>query len=112
MPGVRIRHKSKTNCTVQIPHFGRPTPAGPKLYNVRLDEHGDSIVSPVVLDRLTEACALIGYAPFVILDEVKAPPTIIVGGKSQTKRVYQYIDGALREQPPRREALHLGRASS
>lgn len=111
MPGARIHHREKRNCTVQIPHMGRLTPAGPKLYNIRLDAQGDCIVSPTVLERLTEACGLLGYSPFVVLDEVKAPPTIVVGGKTQVKRVYQLIGGELREQTPQREALHLGRPS-
>ena len=111
MPGVRLHHREKRDCVVQIPHMGRTTPTGPKLYNLRLDANGDVIVSATVLQRLREAQALLGVNLFVILDEVKEPPSLLIGGsQGQVRRVFRFQDGALREQVPQREALHVARS--
>lgn len=112
MPGVRIHHREKHDCIVQIPRpaqlAGNPAVAP---NNIRLDINGDAIVSEGVLAELREAFRLLAMpSVFLILDEVKEPPTLIVGGApGRPKRVYRMTDGELREQPPQREALHVGR---
>lgn len=111
MPGIRLHHRDKRDCVVQIPHMGRPTPTGPKLYNLTLDHDGDVIVSDTVCRRLQEAQALLGVNLFVILDEVQEPPVLLIGDRSSTRvrRVFRFHDGALREQVPQREAIHVAR---
>jgi hypothetical protein len=109
MPGVRIHHREKRDCVVQIPHMGRQSAGHPKLYNVRLDANGDAIVSPTVWQRLQEALGLLGSpSVFLVLDEVRQPPTLHVGRSTgRTQRVFRIDDGSLREQAPTPEALYV-----
>lgn len=95
MPGVRIHHREKRDCVVQIPHMGRPTAHGPKLYNVALDSNGEAIVSPTVWARLQEALGLLGNpSVFLVLDEVKEPPALVVGDvHGRARQVLTLIDG-------------------
>lgn len=81
MSGVRLHHPSKRDCTIEIPHPGRPTPHGPKLYRLTFDSDGDTIVSTTVLARVLEAFACLQLAPtFLVCNEVKDPPPLVIGG--------------------------------
>jgi hypothetical protein len=109
MPGVRIHHREKRDCVVQIPHMGRSQAGHPKVYNVRLDGQGDAIVSPTVWSRLQEALGLLGSPNiFLLLDEVNTPPTLIVGKTTgRDQRVFRMSEGVMREQTPTPEALYV-----
>jgi len=83
MPGVRLHHPTKRNETVEVPHMGRPTVNGPKLYRLTFDGDGDTIVSETVLRRLREAFGLLNLAPtFLVLNEVLEPPMLTIGIRS------------------------------
>jgi hypothetical protein len=89
MPGVRIHHREKRSCMWEIPHMGRPTATGPKLYRLTLDDQGDTIVSAVVWERIREALALLDApSPFLVMNEVAHPPTqlIRIGERSHVAR--------------------------
>ena len=102
MPGVRLRHKSLTNCVYTIEHPLRPLQLPHdcfvcgqqhkvKTYHLGLDEVGSVIVSTGVLDRLKEIPFIIGKE-LTIESEVKDPPPITVGLNSAPKkyRVVKY----------------------
>jgi hypothetical protein len=87
MSGIRIHHANKVSCQVEVLHMGRPTPTGPKVYRVQLDHDGDAIVSETVWHRLQEAYGLLGYCPFLMLNEVKRPPTLIINGQPDPRPI-------------------------
>ena len=100
MPGVRIHHPTMKNCTLLIPHPGDPkTGRAPKDYHIKLDSDGDCIVSETVLQRLLEARRSgLSLHDFVILNEVKDPPTQGVGFQEGTFRspaMYKQVKDAI-----------------
>lgn len=85
MPGVRIQHPSERNAAFTLvdnarpylaPYTCPPPPAGCasthlfKTYHFRLDETGAAIVSTEIVERLKR----IPGQPFLIVNEVAAPP--------------------------------------
>jgi hypothetical protein len=77
--GVRLHHHTKRNTIVEIPHPGRSTAHGPKIYRLTFDQDGDTIVSPTVFARVMEAFALLNLPPtFMVLNEVSEPPALII----------------------------------
>lgn len=86
MPGVRIHHRTRRDCVVQIPHLGRQTPSGPKLYNVTLDAEGDAIVSETVWQRVQEALGLLGQpSVFLVMNQVQEPPALILDTRAPAR---------------------------
>ncbi len=83
MPGVRIHHPTLRNAILIVPHPGDPTTGRlPKDYHIRIDTHGDAIVSETVWGRLQQAkqSNLSGH-DFLVTGEVKDPPALILGGR-------------------------------
>lgn len=91
MSGVRIHHPMLRSCVLLVPHPGSDL-RSPKEYHIHLDADGNSIVSSTVWSRLMEARSL-GLSPheFVVMNEVPAPPTLLVSKKTgvAVSRVYR-----------------------
>jgi hypothetical protein len=103
VPGVRIHHPTLTSCTLLVPHPGDPsTGRQPKDYHLRLDGHGDAIVSETVWRRLVEArTSGLSAHDFLVLNEVPDPPAQSVGDvQAEIRRTYRQVNSALAEVTP------------
>ena len=84
MSGLRIHHPTMANCTLLIRHPGGPDRTA-KDYPVHLDADGYSIVSDRVWQRLQEASP----GEFLLVNEVKDPPTLVIGGAGRPSRTFR-----------------------
>jgi hypothetical protein len=95
MAGIRIQHIARKDCVLVVPHPGDPrTGRRPKDYFVTLDADGCAIVSETVWKRLQESVAAFPHPNnhWVVINEVLAPPTLLVGGGGPAKRVFTTED--------------------
>ena len=86
MPGIRIQHPTERNCTFTLVdpnrRYAEPIACAVclrthvfKTYHLRLDESGAVIVSREIVERLKR---LPGSGGFVIANEVRKPPPIVL----------------------------------
>ncbi len=106
MAGVRLHHPVLRGCLYRVAHprkdflvslidqdgkpvldeHGEPKTERTSDYFLSIDEAGDVIVSPVVLERLRE----VGMAGFEISNEVSAPPVLTIGGATRALREVRF----------------------
>lgn len=102
--GIRIHHPNPEvwGQTVIVPHPGDPRSGRkPKDYHIRLDSDGNCIVSATVWRRLEEArgCGLSPHK-FTVVNVVGEPPTQVMGGRPESRRLFRQEQEALREIAP------------
>lgn len=93
MPGLRIHHPEIRNATLMIHHKGDVAKRrAPKDYEIKVDAHGDALVSETVWRRLQEAYADTPHG-FYVLNEVKSPPAQVVDTRlpALERRVFRQI---------------------
>jgi hypothetical protein len=77
--GIRLHHPTERDCIWLVRH---PR----KDYWLRLDGAGDVIVSTTIYERLKE----VALAGLIFLNEVKAPPNLVVGGTGRRRRLIRF----------------------
>ena len=110
MPGIRIHHPTLRACTLLVPHPGGGDRKA-KDYHIRLDGHGNAIVSETVWERLQEARRN-GYSDhqLLILNDVPHPPTLRISADVvDEQRMFRQIRAAVRELAPRGTNVRIER---
>ena len=101
MSGLRIHHPTLRNAVLRVPVPAKSARGVAKDIHVTIDGDGYALVSEGVWGELQRAKVNGANHTFIIVNEVRNPPTIRVGdGVEDHRRTYRQESAALRELAP------------